>query len=139
MVHEDFQEHAETEGPSDRNTGLVFAAFFAVACIAPLRKGLPPRLWALALAVVLTSLALVAPGALHPLNVAWMKLALVMQKIVQPLVLGVLFYGFFTPFALILKAMGKRPLCVDWDRSLETYWVERVPPGPQPSTMTDQF
>src|SRR5579872_5749025 len=134
MVHEDFQEHAEIEGPSDRNTGLVFAAFFAVACIAPLRKGLPPRLWALALAAVLTSLAIVAPGVLHPLNVAWMKLALVMQKIVQPVVLGLLFYGFFTPFALILKAMGKRPLCVDWDRSLKRIWVSAVQRGLSPGT-----
>ena len=139
MVHEDFQEHTHTEGPSDRNTGIVFAVFFALVCIAPLRKGLPPRLWALALAAAFGVLALVVPRALHPLNVAWMKLALMMQKIVQPVVLGILFYGFFTPLGLIMKAMGKATLPLNWDQGAATYWIERVPPGPAPSTMTDQF
>ena len=49
MVHEDLQEHIEAKGPSDRDTGLVFAAFFALVAIAPLRRGLPVRIWPIAI------------------------------------------------------------------------------------------
>jgi len=139
MVHEDFQEHVEAKGPSDRNTGLVFAAFFALVAIAPLRKGLPVRIWAIAVAALLALVALAAPKILLPLNTVWTKLALLLQRIVQPVVLGILFYVVFVPFAFLLKAVGKTPLRIGWDRRIDSYWVERNPPGPDPDSMINQF
>jgi hypothetical protein len=51
--------------------------------------------------------ALAAPKLLAPLNRAWSALGALLHAVVNPLVLGVLFYLVFTPFGWVLRRMGK--------------------------------
>ncbi len=57
--------------------------------------------------------------------------------IVSPVVLGLLFYGVITPTGLVMRALGKDPLGLAYDREAESYWIKRQPPAPD--TMRDQF
>ena len=83
-THEDFSSHAEVRGSSDRTFGLVFAVFFALIGLAPLRRHQSVRGWALVVAAVVLLVALILPNWLHWLNIAWTKLGLLLGRIVSP-------------------------------------------------------
>lgn len=138
-THEDYSREQEIVYGSDRSFGLVFAVAFALICLWPLREGGAPRWWAAAVAAVCLALALWRPAILHPLNVVWMRLGLLLGRIVSPIVLGVVFFLVVTPTAWVLRLAGKDPMRIRFDRTLPTYWVKRDPPGPDPQSMKFQF
>lgn len=135
-THEDFRREVRRSGPSDRSFGFVIAASLLVIGILPLRHGRPIRVWSLALSAALILTALLRPALLRAANRIWMKIGLLLGKVVNPLVTGLLFYLVFTPAALILKWMGKDLLGLRFDPTAETYWTGRAGSA---SSMADQF
>ena len=88
--------------PSNRSTGFVFAAVALV--IAFLWRGNTTVLTvALALAAGLTVISIVSPSVLYSLNVAWMRFALTLSKIMNPIVMLVLFAVAIIPAGLIMQ------------------------------------
>ena len=138
-LHEDLRREVEIRGSSDRAFGLVFAGFFALVSLWPLRWGQPLRLWALGLAALCVLVALLAPAALSPLNRAWTALGRLLQRLVSPVILALLFYLVVTPIGLLMRCLGKTPLRLGLDPAARTYWIDRRPPGPAPETMKNQF
>lgn len=137
--HEDYsREHAVKRG-SDRSFGVVFAAFFALVGLVRIVHGAPPRWWAVAFAVVFLVVALARPSLLAMPNRWWTRLGLLLARIVNPLVMGLVFYLAVTPTAALMRAFGKDPLRLRYDRAAKSYWIERTPPGPPPDTMSRQF
>ena len=139
MAHEDFARDEIVEGSSNRAFGVVFAAVFALIAGWPLLSGQDPRWWAAAIALAFLLVAFVAPGWLAAPNRAWMRLGLLLGRIVSPVVLAILFFAVFTPFGLFMRLFRRDPLRTAFDRAAPTYWIERVPPGPDPAGMKDQF
>ncbi len=137
--HEDLTREEETKISSERGFGIVFAIVFTIVALFPLLDGSRVRWWALALAAGFVAVAYLAPRRLRPLNRLWMKFGLLLHRIVNPLVMGMLFFVTVTPIGLIMRALGKDPLRLAFDRTAETYWIERTPPGPAPDTMKNQF
>ncbi len=137
--HEDLSREQEVKIGSERALGLVFAVVFAIVGLWPLLDGAEPRMWSLGVAAAFLALGLIVPKALRPLNIAWFKFGLLLHKIVNPLVMALLFFTAVTPVALIMRALGKDPLHRQFDKSAKTYWIERDPPGPAPETMKNQF
>lgn len=134
----DLGDDEEAVGPSNRSFGLVFTAVFLVAGLWPLVRGGSPRVWALGAAAVFLIAALVTPTLLSPLNRAWLRLGLAMHRVVNPVVMGLLFYGVVTPFALVLRLAGKRFAAASRpDPDAATYWIDRR--GDRPSRMDQQF
>ena len=139
-THEDFAEKVEVETSSDRSFGLViFAALSIYGLIPLLSASRSVRVWALVAALPFLVLALVAPKLLAPLNRVWMKLGLLMGKIVNPIVMALLFFLTITPIALLMRLMGKDELRRRIDKRSPSYWIERTPPGPPPESMKNQF
>lgn len=138
-VHEDFSRSDHVQGSSDRSFGLVFAVFFAVVGLWPLRHQQGVRYWALGLAAGLLLLSFTVPRVLHPANYLWMRLALLLNKIVSPVAMGILFFLVATPTGIVLRLMGKDALRLRWDREAASYWLKRSPPGPEPASMRHQF
>jgi len=124
---------------SNRTFGLVFAAFFLIVAILPTVRGHAMRRWALPVSGVFLLISLATPCILAPLNRAWTALGALLQAVVNPLVLGVLFYLVFTPFGWMLRRMGKDFLRLRPAPDEPTYWIRRSPPGPSPESMTRQF
>lgn len=139
MSHENLNRAEHIEGSSDRSFGFVFAVVFVVIAAWPLLAGKGPREWALAVAGAFALVAVVRPAVLAVPNRLWMKLGLLMGKIVSPIALGILFYGVFTPLGVLMRLMGKDPLRLKLDPLATTYWIAREPPGPPPESMTNQF
>ena len=131
--------HGVPGGSSDRTFGLVFATFFLVVAALPLLQGAPWRTWSLAVAGILVLISLVAPRLLGPFNRLWTWFGLLLHRITSPIALGLLFYGVVMPTGLIMRLVGKDPLRLRIEPEARTYWIERMPPGPQPESLKNQF
>ena len=129
----------EVRRSSDRSFGVVFAAAFLVIALFPLVRGGEPRLWALAVAAAFLGAALIRPALLAPLNRLWFRFGLLLGRVTNPLIMGLVFFLVITPMAMIMRLRGKDPLRLRPDREAKSYWIERVPPGPAPASMTNQF
>ena len=138
-IHERLTSDEQVQTSSNRAFGIVFAVVFSVIALWPLLPGNTPHWWALAVAAVFGGLALAWPLVLAPLNRLWLRFGLLLNSITNPLLMGLLFYGIITPFGLIMRLLGKDLLRLRFDPSAESYWIERVPPGPAPETIKNQF
>lgn len=137
--HEDFRRKEEVKGSSNRGFGIVFAVFFAILTFSPLTHGGTIRWWCFAVAAAFLAAAYLFPKALTPLNWGWTRFGLLLHHVMNPLIMGLLFFLTVTPVGLVMRLMGKDPLRLKFDRGAKTYWIERNPPGPEPDTMRRQF
>lgn len=133
------QGHSELEIGSSRSFGLVFAVVFAIIAFYPLINGNTIRVWALAVCLVFLVLAFLAPGILDPLNRLWFKLGLLLAKIINPIVMLLIYVIAILPTGIVLRMLGKDLLLLKFDPSKPSYWIEREPPGPEPDSLKDQF
>lgn len=139
QTHETVSSFRRVEIGSDRKFGLAFGGFFCLVAFWPLVHHHALRWWALPIAAALLLLAFFAPQWLAPLNRAWFKLGLALNKIVSPVLMGVLFFGAVVPLAWLLRRKGEDLLSLRRAPEAETYWIARDPPGPAPGSMTKQF
>ena len=124
---------------SDRVFGIVFAVVFTAIGLFPLLRGASPRGWSLAVAGGFLAVALVKPTWLAPLNTLWFRFGLLLQRVVHPIVLAVIYFAVVTPTGLVMRALGKDPLRLRFDPDATSYWIPRDPPGPEPESMKHQF
>ena len=136
---ESFERDEPAHGSSDRSFGFVFTGVFLVIGLAPLLHDRPMRIWSLAVAAAFLAVALVRASLLAPLNRLWTRFGLLLHKVVNPIVMGVIFYLAITPFGLAMRLIGKDPLRRGFDRTAPSYWIDRTPPGPAPQSMSHQF
>ena len=103
------QEDVVTVG-SERSFGVVFAVVFAVVAAWPLKDGGDIRVWAAVVSGLFLAVTFLVPGLLKPLNIVWFKFGLLLHKIVNPLIMGFLFFLTITPIALLMRLFGKDDL-----------------------------
>lgn len=137
--HEHFEPSDEIKVGSEKTFGLVFAAVFALIGALPMLGGGDIRAWALIVAALFLIAAFAFPKLLRPLNLLWFRFGLLLHKIVNPLVMGMLFFLTVTPIALIMRLAGKDPLNKAFDKTADSYWVKRDPEEMQPDHMRRQF
>ena len=112
---------------------------FTIVGLWPLIHRGDPSLWALGIAGILLIVSIAQPVWLAPANRLWMRLGLLLHKITNPVIMGLVFFLTVTPTGIIMRAMGKDPLNRKIDRAAKSYWIKREPPGPPPETMINQF
>ena len=95
--------------------------------------------WTAGLASIFLFTALLCPTVLNPLNRLWLKFGLLLHKIVNPVLMGVIFYSTILPTGLIMRALGKDLLRLKLQPDTDSYWIVRQPRGPAPETFKDQF
>lgn len=138
-AHEDLSRKHQIKGGSDRSFGFVFTVFFALLAFWPMVHGRPMRAgWAIGAGVVLLA-TLVRASLLAPFNRAWTMLGAALNRVVSPVVSGLVFYLVLTPVGLLMRWSGKDPLRLRMDENAESYWIRRDPPGPEPASMIHQF
>jgi hypothetical protein len=137
--HEDFDHGDKIRVGSPRAFGFVFAVVFAVVALWPLLNSAPVRLWAAGVASAITAAAVFNPSLLQPMNRLWFRFGMLLHKIVNPLVMGFLFFLTVTPIALIFRLIGKDPLNRKPDPNCASYWIERDPKELTPESMRNQF
>ena len=83
--------------------------------------------------------ALLWPDGLKPLNWIWFRIGMLMHAVVNPFVLGFLFYLAIWPTGLIMRMLGKDILRLKRQPGRDSYWLPRHPPGPSRDSMKEQF
>jgi hypothetical protein len=138
-THEDFSRDEKVVAGSDRWFGLIMAAAFAALTLLNLWHAGRLWPWTGGLAALLLAAGLFRPAVLHPLNLIWLRFGLLLHRVVNPIVMALLFFGTVLPTGLVMRMLGKDLLRQRWQADTDSYWIPRAPPGPLPETMKDQF
>jgi len=139
QTHESYSRQEDTVLGSDRSFGLVMAAALSLLALINFWRVGHAWPWTGASAAAFFVSACLFPAALRPLNWIWFQFGLLLHKVVNPIVMALVFFGTVLPTGLIMRALGKNPLRLEWQRDANSYWIERRPPGPAPESMKDQF
>ena len=137
--HEDLSRDEEIAATPDRSIGFLFAVVFTIVALLPLLGGHGSRRWALIVAAAFFGVALIAPPLLHPLNVFWRGLGVFLHRIVNPLVMGAMFFVAILPTSVIMRIVRRDVMKRTFDRSASTYWIKRESPGTDPASMRNQY
>ena len=138
-THESFSREETVVRGSERSFGVVIAAALGVLTLFNWwhdRKIWP---WLAGIALLFIVTGYFYPAALRPLNWLWFKFGLLLHSVVNPIVMGLLFYAAVWPTGLVMRAFGKDLLRLKREPECSSYWIARQPPGPEPATMKDQF
>ena len=123
--------------PSPRSTGRVFAGVAIV--VAVLWRNSPTVLWtAGAAAVVFLALSIWAPAVLQPLNLAWFRFSILLSRVMNPIIMFVIFAVIFVPIGLLMR-IWRDPLTSRRRADAASYWVERPTDDKTPKSMLNQF
>jgi hypothetical protein len=130
--------HMEDTNKQHRSFGLMVGGIFVAIGFWPLiRYGEGIRLWAVVLGSLLVILGLLIPGRLGPIYKTWMAVGYVLGWINTRIILGVIYYGLFTPMGLVMRLAGRDAMRVHDDHTANTYRVVR--PSRPGSHMLRQF
>jgi hypothetical protein len=121
---------------SDRSFGLLMGGFFLLIGLLPLRKGGAIHWWAVGLGTALAVAALARPAVFLQPKRVWLFAGILLGCVVNPIVLGILFYLVITPVGLLARLTGRDALRLQRQPQASTYWRTRSTP---PSDMGLQF
>ncbi len=138
-MHENLDREEETEWFSNFSLGITFASIFLIIGILLIIVGSFSGWIFLVCSILFLIISLKIPIILTPLNLAWTKLGLLLSKIFNPIILGVVFLLILTPIAIIRKIFGKSALRLKTKPNVESYWINRTPPGPKIGSMNRQY
>jgi|TARA_Y100000294_G_scaffold138921_1_gene132352 predicted membrane metal-binding protein len=138
-THDNISHTSDVQIGSERTFGIVFAVVFALIALWPLKNGADAQYWAAILALLFLLSGFFAPRLLKPLNLIWFKFGLLLHKIVNPIVMGMLFLTTVTPIGLIMRVSGKDLLRLKLEDNTKSYWIRRDPDEINPESMRNQF
>ncbi len=137
--HEGLTREPDVMSGSNRSFGLVMAA--ACCIIAGLGYWADTSHWPywLVAGSVFAIAAWCWPQGLAPFHRLWFRLGLALHAIVNPLVMGLLFFVVVTPVGLLMRLCNKRPLALRFEPEATSYWLIRDKSEMQPGPMTKQY
>ncbi len=119
---------SEIELPSNRKFGFFFTFVFAVAAAYFYYSA--NISWAylfIGAASIFLLVTLIKSDALLPLNKLWMRFGFLLGMIVSPIILGIIFFGLFTPIAILMRLSGRDELRLKFSPKM-SYWITRSEP-----------
>lgn len=80
-------------------------------------------------AITMGVLGLIKPAAVRPIFVAWMTAAFPIGWLVSHAMLGVLYFGLFTPLALFFRVVNRDALKLRKQAGAKSYWLVKPAPA----------
>ena len=112
--------------PSNKKFGIFFTLVFIMMAVYLYSKN--DLFWvklSLVFAAVMMVVTVFKADALTFLNTLWMRLGFVLGMIASPIALGFIFFGLFSPIALMLR-WGRRDELNLKIKKNKSYWVPRT-------------
>ena len=75
-------------------------------------------------AILLILVTFIRASLLHPLNKIWMRIGILLGNLISPIILGIIFFGMFAPYSIIMKIIGFIELRLK-QRKNKCYWINR--------------
>jgi len=137
--YEELVREPDVKSGSNRAFGLVMATACCILAGFGFWAGTSHwPFWSVA-AIAFAIAAWLWPPVLAPLNRFWFQLGLALHRVVNPLVMGLLFFMVITPVGLLMRLCGKRPLALEFEREAPSYWLTRDKSELQQGSMTKQY
>lgn len=103
------------------STGGILIVLFGF--LVPWLLGVAFPRWPWVIGGLLALWAAVAPASLRPVYFGWMRFGLFMSSIMNPLVLGLIFFVVMLPFGWLMRLSGRDPLARHCDPGADTYRI----------------
>jgi hypothetical protein len=117
--------------PSDRSFGWLFTGvFLLIGFFHP---------WLVAVSILFALVTLTRAQWLAPLNRAWMKFGELLHRVVSPVIMGLMFFGLFTPMGWVMRRFGWDAMKRTYSPEAKSYWIQRDPPGPADDSFKNLF
>ncbi len=129
---------SHVEIPKNKNFGFFFSFIFCGIALWFLYHNSHIGFYIFfSVSVALLLITLINAEILLPLNRLWMYFGLLLHSIINPLLLGLLFFGLFTPVAVFHRLRGRDELRLKL-KNKNTHWISRDSPD-QKSDFNRQF
>jgi hypothetical protein len=119
---------SEIELPSNKKFGFFFTFFFAVTSAYFYNATSASWSYTFGLTSLLfLIITTVKAEILLPLNKLWMRFGHLLSIIVSPIILGIIFFGLFTPIAFMMRLSGRDELRLKFLKK-PSHWILRSEP-----------
>ena len=116
---------SDVELPSNRKFGFFFTAVFLIAAAYSYYVNSTGWLYTLGLiGTIFFVVTITKADILLPLNKLWMKFGLLLGMVVSPIVMGAIFFGIFTPVAILMRLFGRDELRLKFNKKT-SHWLPR--------------
>jgi hypothetical protein len=126
-------------GNSNRSFGLLIGGVLLLVAGHHYWKERPDFFVWLIVAVVFVAVALLMPRILAPLLRLWLKLGHLMNIVVSPIILALMYVLAIVVTGVLIRLFGKDLLSLKLKPAEASYWIKRNPPGPELKSLADQF
>ena len=125
--------------PSNKKFGLFFGMVFFLCSLYFYVQGFLIVSYSfIVLGVILILIAFIREKLLIPFNRLWMSIGLFLGIIINPIVLGFIFFGLFTLIRFVMKLFGRDELLLNFKKK-KTHWINRVSNPKENSSFKNQF
>ena len=115
---------------------LIFAGILLFIALYPIIQSQPIRIWLLPIVSMLLVFGLMKPQYASGVYKVWMSVSEAIGNLISKIIMTILFFGVFTPIAILLKLLNKDLLHKRIERNSTTYWSTREL---EPGSMKNQF
>lgn len=118
-------KYSEIEIPSNKKFGYFFTfVFMIITGYFFANKSLSLAYIFGTISAIFFIITILKADLLLFLNILWIRFGLLLGMIISPFVLGILFFVFFTPMAMLMKVYGRDELRLKFKKNI-TYWILR--------------
>ena len=118
-------KYSEIEIPSNKKFGYFFTlVFIIIAGYFYANKSLNLAYIFGTISAIFFIITIFKADLLLFLNKLWIRFGLLLGMIISPFVLGILFFVFFTPMAILMKLYGRDELRLKFKKNI-SYWILR--------------
>lgn len=115
----------DVELPSNKKFGYFFTLIFSMGFVYFYINNI--LIWAyilVVIAVIFFIITISKSDLLLPLNKLWIRFGVLLSYVANPIVMGILFFGMFTPIAFFMRLRGRDELHLKF-KNKKSYWLER--------------
>ena len=112
--------------PSNKSFGALFSVVFLIVAIYfYINKNNSFFLIFGNFSIIFTIITLTKPDILSFFNKMWMRFGLFLGKIINPIVMGFIFFFIFTPVSFLMRLFGRDELSLQ-SKKKSSYWINRT-------------
>ncbi|MFL5384721.1 MAG: SxtJ family membrane protein [Longimicrobiaceae bacterium] len=137
-THENF-DRTHRSPRSESGFGIIVGTLLVAWALLASGREAPERVLAIAAGATFLIVSAAYPAILRPLDRAWRAIGSGLSRITTPIILGIFLYLVMTPIGLLVRSLGKNPLCLRFAPGEASYWIRRDTPIESPKSMRNQF
>lgn len=126
MIDDGMRMHAPDRGELRKFSfimGILVPGIFGLLLPWIITAAIPYWPWIIGVGFIASGI--IFPDILKPVYIIWMRFGILMSRIMNPLILGLVFFVIFVPVACFMRLINRDPLCRRFDTMAETYRIPR--------------